>query len=128
MSVLKLNLEELLENMNNKTSLVDSELSGGKGKKRLKKPKRKSKKSTKGKKNQKGFLSNLFGSNEEAEDSGESEYIEDTESSMRPGMGMGRGMGRGMCIKLKEEVEQLKDVIANLEEKILMLENRLDNL
>jgi hypothetical protein len=101
MSVLKLNLAELLEKYDNN---IDSELSGGKGKKRPKRPKRKPKKPKRG----------------------ESDDYESDESETSFGRGRGRGMR--LCLKLQEEVEELKDVIANLEEKILMLENRLDNL
>jgi hypothetical protein len=103
MSVLKLNLAELLEKYDNN---IDSELSGGKGKKRPKKPKRKPKKPKRG----------------------ESDDSESDESETSYGRGRGRGRGEGRGMRLQEEVEELKDVIAHLEEKILMLENRLDNL
>jgi len=146
MTVLKLNLVELLEKYKlqqdegDYDSILDSELSGGKGKKRPKKPKRKSKKK-KPKRSEsddyeeseeseeKGFFAKMFGSKDKSEDISEDSDLSRDRGIGRGigmGMGMGRGMGRG--IRLQEEVDQLKDTIAILEEKVLMLSNQLDNL
>jgi hypothetical protein len=102
MSIVKLNLRELLENSNieseNSEYVLYSELSGGKGKKRPIKPKRFNDDSDDG--GGGGFFSKLFGI----------------------------GKGKNQNLVLQQDVEQLKETVANLEEKILMLSNQLDNL
>lgn len=140
MKVLHLNLEELLKensidnNENNKTFFNSelselSELSGGKGKKR---PKRKSKKKKKKKKKKDDDNESEPEEYDDSDDYNDTEYSRNSDENYDSPRRMGRrqGMGRGQYrnFKLEEDMNQLKDTIVNLEEKILMLSNQLDNL